>query len=220
MSEQEKAEILAFVDEAMLLGVSQRKTCEFLGIAARTIQNWRHEGLCDKRKGSSRRVAHSLTQNEQDAFFSLATSPRFRDNTPEQIVATLAQEGTYIASVSSLYRILRKRDALRHRQESRKPAKAQVMERLSVTGPNQIWAWDITWLKTEVRGIFLYAYTIIDVYDRSIIGWTIEDHESDILSQRLFSRVTRDLRVVPAVIHGDFNDKLVLPRPVSNLSVA
>jgi hypothetical protein len=138
------------VDEARLFGVSQRKTCEFLGIAARTIQNWRHEGLCDKRKGSSRKVAHSLTQNEQDAFFSLASSPRFRDNTPEQIVATLAQEGTYIASVSSLYRILRKRDALRHRQESRQPAKQRFMKHIPVTGPNQFWSWDITWLRTIV----------------------------------------------------------------------
>nr|WP_321305812.1 DDE-type integrase/transposase/recombinase [uncultured Sphaerochaeta sp.] len=132
-----------------------------------------------------------------------ATSKRFADCTPEQIVATLAQEGTYIASTSSLYRLLRKRGALAHRSESRKPQAVRESTQLEVTGPNQFWTWDITWLKTPVRGIFLYAYTIIDLFDRSIIGWCIETHESDELSMLLFARVTRDLKVIPVIVHAD-----------------
>lgn len=133
----------------------------------------------------------------------MATSKRFADSTPEQIVATLAQEGTYIASTSSMYRILRKRGALAHRSESRKPQAVRESTQLEVTGPNQFWTWDITWLKTPVRGIFLYAYTIIDLFDRSIIGWCIETHESDELSMLLFARVTRDMKVIPAIVHAD-----------------
>jgi transposase InsO family protein len=56
----------------------------------------------------------------------------------------------------------------------------------------QVRSWDITWLKTPVRGMFLYAYTIIDLFDRSIVGWRIETHESDELSMLLFARGTRD----------------------------
>lgn len=133
----------------------------------------------------------------------MATSKRFADCTPEQIVATLAQEGTYIASTSSMYRVLRKRGVLAHRSESRKPQAVRESTQLEVTGPNQVWAWDITWLKTPVRGIFLYAYTIIDLFDRSIIGWCIETHESDELSMLLFARVTRDLKVIPVIVHAD-----------------
>ena len=102
-----------------------------------------------------------------------------------------------------MYRILRKRGALTHRRESKKPQTSRNNTEVEVTGPNQVWAWDITWLKTPVRGIFLYAYTIIDLYDRSIVGWSIEPYESDELSMELFARVTRNLKVIPAIVHAD-----------------
>jgi transposase InsO family protein len=91
-----------------------------------------------------------------------------------------------------MYRLLRRRGALAHRSESRKPQAVRESAELEVTGPNQCWAWDITWLKTPVRGIFLYAYTIIGLLDRSIVGCCIETHESDELSMLLFAKVTRD----------------------------
>jgi putative transposase len=74
---------------------------------------------------------------------------------------------------------------------------------MEVTAPNQVWAWDITWLKTEIKGLFKYAYTIIDLYDRSIVGWTVEDCESDEYATRLFARVVRELKVLPQIIHAD-----------------
>lgn len=140
---------------------------------------------------------------EEERFLAVVNSPRFVDSTPEQIVAMLADEGEYIASPSTLYRILRKRKALAHRQESRKPRKATPPEIIPVTGPNQVWSWDITWLKTEVAGLFLYAYTIIDLYDRTVVGWTIELNESEEHAQILFQRVMRDLGVCPDIVHAD-----------------
>lgn len=138
-----------------------------------------------------------------EEFLEVANSPRFADKTPDQIVAELAQEGRYLGSASTLYRILRRRDALAHRRESRKPRKALKPQRIPVTGPNQVWSWDITWLKTEVDGIFHYAYTVIDVYDRSVVGWTIQTNESEEHSTRLFQRITRDLGVCPEIVHAD-----------------
>lgn len=136
-------------------------------------------------------------------MLALATSTRFTDMTPEQIVATLADEGSYVASASTLYRVLRKHKALAHRRESKKPRKAIKPVYRDVTGVNQVWSWDITWLKTTVVGMFLYAYTIIDLYDRSIVGWTIETSESEEHSRRLFQRTIRDLGVCPMIVHAD-----------------
>ena len=67
----------------------------------------------------------------------------------------------------------------------------------------QVWSWDITWLKSDIAGLFFYAYTIIDLYDRSIVGWTIEETESEEYARRLFMRVMRDLKVCPLIIHAD-----------------
>lgn len=203
-SEVEKAEILCFVGEAKDLGVAEKTTCSFLGITPRTIQNWRSKGLRDRRKGSCHPTSRcALTDEEWDALYAVATSKRFADSTPEQIIATLAQEGTYIASVSSMYRVLRRRNALVHRSESKKPGITRESTEMIVTGPNQVWAWDVTWLKTPIRGLFLYAYTVIDLFDRTIVGWCIETYESDELSMRLFARITRDMKVIPAIVHSD-----------------
>jgi len=157
----------------------------------------------DKRKGSVRQVEHRLSSEEETDFYQEATSARFKDLTPEQIVATLAYEDNYIASESTLYRLLRKKEALRHRQESKKPCETRLHIPLVVTGPNQVWSWDITWLLTAVKGMYKYAYSIIDLFDRSIVGWSVEDYESDAHATKLFAQVCRDQRVVPKIVHAD-----------------
>ena len=144
-----------------------------------------------------------MTAEEEQEFYQIANSMRFRDMTPAQIVAILAGEGTYLASISTLYRILRKRKALEHRQQSKKPRVTRPGHTYYVTGPDQVYSWDITWLKTDVRGIFLYAYTIIDLFDRSLVGWSIEENESDEHATRLFARLVRDRGVCPKIVHAD-----------------
>lgn len=148
-------------------------------------------------------MAHRLSPEEETLFLEKANSAQFADKPPEQIVARLAEEGTYIGSPSTLYRILRRKEALAHRRESRKPRAGMKPNKIPVTGPNQVWSWDITWLKTEVGGIFLYAYTVIDLFDRSVVGWTIETTESEEHAKRLFQRIMRDLGVCPQIVHAD-----------------
>lgn len=167
------------------------------------MQNWRRFGLRDRRKGSARHVAHRLSAAEEQAFFEVANSARFRDATPEQIIARLAEEGMYYGSTSTLYRIFRKRGALSHRRESKKPIGSTTHTKIEVTARNQVWAWDITWLRTNVHGLFYFAYTVIDLFDRSIVGWTIEETESDEHARSLFQRIIRDLGVVPEIVHAD-----------------
>lgn len=133
----------------------------------------------------------------------MLTSPRFADLSVDQVVAILATEKNYIASESTGYRILRAAEALHHRRESKKPNTPASRIPLEVTEPNQVWSWDITWMASEVRGHFSYAYTIIDVFDRSIVGWSVEEKESDIHATALFARVTRSLQVSPEIVHAD-----------------
>lgn len=147
--------------------------------------------------------------------------------TPEQLVARLAEEGVYYGSPSTLYRIFLKYGANAHRRETKKPVISTANSKILVTAPNQVWSWDITWLRTDIRGLFHYAYTIIDLFDRSIVGWTIEDCESDEYARRLFERVIRDLGVVPEIVHADngnpmrgltlaaFLDKMMVSRSYS-----
>lgn len=187
----------------MLAGVSERGVCRLMMMQPKTLQNWRHEGLKDRRKGSARHVPHRLSAEEQRRFYDTSNNPEFCDLTPEQVVATLASRNEYLGSASTLYRILRKHGALRHRQESKKPTAATERQHIEVTGPNQVWSWDITWLRTDVQGLFFYAYTIIDLHDRFIVGWSIETNESDEHARRLFERVIRDLGVVPEIVHAD-----------------
>lgn len=174
-----------------------------MGITPRTLQNWRRYGIQDHRKGSARHIPHKLSETEKLEFYGVLTSPRFADLSVEQVVAILATEKNYIASESTGYRILRAAQALHHRRESKKPSTTKKHIPLVVTEPNKVWSWDITWLATEVRGHFSYAYTIIDVFDRSIVGWCIEQEESDDFAKRLFARVTRTLQVSPKIVHAD-----------------
>lgn len=74
---------------------------------------------------------------------------------------------------------------------------------LTATGPNQVWTWDITWLRTDVKGLFLFAYVIEDLFDRSIVGWTVHEREDPEYAKELFERVIRDLGVAPQFVHAD-----------------
>ena len=104
--------------------------------------------------------------------------PEFRDLSPKQIVPILADRGRYLASESTLYRLLRKREQQKHREPTRAPQKRHRPDELEATGPNQVWTWDITYLRSPIRGEFYYLYMVVDVWSRKIVGWTVEEEEA------------------------------------------
>jgi transposase InsO family protein len=124
---------------------------------------------------------------------------------PGQIVPRLADEGEYIASESSFYRILHEACEQHHRGRSRKPSKNPPPEGFCATGPNQVWTWDITWLPTSVRGMFYYLYMIVDVFSRKIVGWEVFDRESsDNAASFIHKAVLAEGCVLePLVLHSD-----------------
>ncbi len=99
------------------------------------------------------------------------------DKPPSQIVPSLADKGTYVASESSFYHVLKANKLAAHRGKS-KPAVRQKPKELTATGPNQIYSWDITYLKSEVAGIFFYLYFFMDIYSRKIVGYGVHEEQS------------------------------------------
>ena len=157
----------------------------------------------DTRKGSVKHVHRKLSKSERNACYQILMQPRFRDMTPAQIVATLFDENTYYASESTLYRILREHNANIRRTETRSPRRHEAPPELVARRPNQIWSWDITWLKTDVQGIFFYGYVIIDVYSRKIVGWTIKHTEDPEHARDLFQQTVNREGVAPQFVHAD-----------------
>lgn len=133
------------------------------------------------------------------------TSAPFAGLSPKQLVPQLADEGLYLASESTMYR-LQRRHSLRAKKRSIE--RSHVTRSSTVhraTGPNQVWSWDITWLPTVVRGRYLYLYLVMDVWSRRIVGWTIEEAESAELAAELVKRICRDDNIDARglVLHSD-----------------
>jgi transposase InsO family protein len=112
-------------------------------------------------------------------------STEFMDLPVCQIVPRLADQGIYLCSESSMYRIMRKRVLLKHRFRSTPPKRLKVDLKYIAKRPNEIWAWDITLLRSPIRGRYFFLYLVEDIYSRKAIGWRVEDRESDFISSQL-----------------------------------
>ena len=182
---------IELVKEACAQGARKRKACELLEISVRTLARWQKIGTRDQRKGSARLVANKLTKAERQRVLNTVNSEAYRDLTPCQIVPHLADNGIYLASESTIYRILRQEKQLAHRGLT-KPARHKRPSSHIATGPNQLWCWDITFLPSQVRGLYFYLYLIMDVYSRKIVGWTIQHEQTAALAADLIQQACID----------------------------
>ena len=146
--------ILSLVDEAVRSGARLQKACEVIELPARTLQRWREQGPQggdDRRHGSKTPPANKLSEAERAKVVQVATSEAMRDLSPRQIVPRLADQGDYLCSESTMYRVLEEHGLKTHRG----PVKARTNKRpkaRAATGPNQLLCWDITYLPAAVRG--------------------------------------------------------------------
>jgi putative transposase len=199
--------ILAAVADAQTAGSRLKAACSMLGISARTIERWRGDkgSSEDRRCGPRQRPPHALTPAEETEAIALLTCPEYRGVSPKQLVPRLADQGTYVASESTLYR-LRRRLGL---HEGRRPVLRNHVTRANVvhraTGPNQVWSWDITYLPTTLRGRFAYLYLVMDVWSRRIVGWQIHEQESAHCAAALIREICTVLQIDPngLVLHSD-----------------
>ena len=169
--------MLELLGDAMAQGCRKVTACEVLGVSVRTVQRWEGSGSQDNRRGSRAAPANRLSEMERARVLAVLNAPAYRDKSPNQVVPLLADEGRYLASESTMYRLLREEKLLGHRQASA-PRRHYDQQTLQASGANQIWSWDITWLATPVKGMFFYLYLVVDLYSRKIVAWSVHEDES------------------------------------------
>lgn len=130
----------------------------------------------DLRRGPLTKPANALTNEERHQLIKVANSPEYANLPPSQIVPKLADKGLYIASESTFYRVLKQEALLAHRSNT-SPKKFSPPLSLTATKPNQIWSWDITYLRAGIKGNFYYLYLPMDIYSRKIVHWDVFETE-------------------------------------------
>jgi len=193
-----------WIDAAVRAGARRSPACQLLGLSVRTVERWRTGHVVDARHGPHRPPANTLTRAERDTILAVVNSAAYRDLSPHQIVPRLADAGRYLASESTIYRILREERLLQYRGRARAPVRRPPRAHVA-TAPNQLWSWDITYLKLPVRGMFGYLYLMLDVWSRKIVGWAVQDSEAAGHAASLFITTCRTAHLDPhgIVLHAD-----------------
>lgn len=152
---------------------------------------WKNpDNNADGRAENKFSATNRLTTSERQAVLDVACSAEFRDKSPTQIVPILAEKGQYLASESTFFRILHADGLMTHRSKSKAPERKRP-DAIEATAPNQVWSWDISYLLTNARGVYFYLYVILDIWDRSIVGWSIEEQESGALAASLLEKTCK-----------------------------
>ena len=203
----ERKLIIQWVDEASRAGARVRKACAILGISLRSLQRWRESGAVTVDGRTTRLFipANKLTEAEREQLLQTVQSKKFADLPPTQIVPILAEQGQYLASESTFYRILREEKLLQHRLASRPATEVKKPEPFVATGPNQLYSWDITYLPQTIKGMFFYLYLFIDVFSRKIVGWQVYEQESAEWAAEIMVDIVRREQIEPdqVVLHSD-----------------
>ncbi|MBN2547247.1 MAG: IS3 family transposase [Spirochaetes bacterium] len=183
-------------------GISKTLFCKIIGISLRMIQRWESGDLIDKRKGAAKTVGNKLTKEEETKIIDVCCDKRFIDLNPYQIVAILAQEGIYLASESSIYRVLRENKLLKNRSGCRNRVYKKPDE-IKADGPDQVYSWDITYLKTKIRGIYYYLYVFMDIWSRKITAWGIFEEESGENAKKILEDYCMANGIKLKAVHSD-----------------
>jgi transposase InsO family protein len=198
--------ILEAIAETVAAGARRVAACRMLGISSRTVERWRSmPARGDQRCGPRRQPSNALSSSEKAKVVAVLTSPDCVGVSPKQLVPRLADEGRYLASESTMYRLKRQLGlGARHRGPARtKVTRATTVH--SAVRSNQVWSWDITWLPTTVRGRYVFLYLVMDVWSRRIVGWQVHERESAKHASALIRRTCEQNKIDPKglVLHSD-----------------
>lgn len=182
--------------------IGERAACRYLGAARATLQ--RRDKATFSLSRHSNRSPRRLSELERQAMLDLAHSDRFADTSAREIYATLLDEGTYIGSISTWYRVLRAAGETRERRRlATHPAR--VKPELAAAAPGQVWSWDITKLLGPQKWTYYYLYVVLDVFSRYVVAWQLEARESATLASELFAQAIAREGVDPSrlTVHAD-----------------
>jgi len=202
----ERKDIISQINEACQSGARQAEACEVIGISAKTLQRWHNrDNLQDGRLDAHHSPANKLTELERQRIIKVANEAAYANLSPSKIVPTLADNGLYIASESSFYRVLKADNQLNHRQKAKPKCPIKKPLALTASEPNQLYSWDITYLPTVIRGLFYYLYLVMDIYSRKIVGWQVYEKESSALAADLMTNICQreNIQRDQVVLHSD-----------------
>lgn len=184
--------------EGLSKQVGKRQACTVLGVPRSRL--YRRE----KRHSPRSRSSRSLSPKEKETIRQELNSERFQDCAPREVYATLMDEGRYLCSWRSMYRILDEHQEVRERRNQLRHPSYSKPELLA-TAPNQLWSWDITKLLGPSKWTYYYLYVILDVFSRYVVGWMIAERESAALAEELISQTCLRQRVQRGqlTIHAD-----------------
>lgn len=160
----------------------------------------------------------ALSAGEQQAVLDVLHEERFVDLAPGEVWALLLDEGRYLCSESTMYRLLRARHGQVRERRRQATHPAHVKPELVAHGPNQCWSWDITKLAGPAKWTYFYLYAIIDIFSRYTVGWMVASRESHQLAERLLGDTVAHQAIHPAqlTIHADRGSSMA-SKPVALL---
>jgi len=192
--------------EGLSKTVGVREACEALDLVRSSFYRFRDPSPEAPRLASPppRSSPRALTGEQRQAVLDELHSPRFVDQAPAEVFATLLDEGLYHCSVRSMYRYLSEEDEIRERRNQLRHPVYQKPELLA-TAPNQVWSWDITKLLGPAKWTHFYLYVILDIFSRYVVGWMIAPGESAALAERLIKETceTQQIDAGRLTIHAD-----------------
>ena len=199
---------VALIDAAVTAGARPANACAELNISDRTLRRWTKDGQvhADQRPLTPRPApGNKLSAEERAAVLDICNSEEFASLPPSQIVPSLADQGRYLASEASFYRILRAEGQQHHRGRAKPPVRRKPPASHKASAPCQVWTWDITWMPGPVAGMFFYLYLIMDIFSRKIVAWEVHERESAELAAALIRQavLAEGCLTRPLVLHAD-----------------
>lgn len=189
------------VAEALGQQVGLKRACEALGVPRSSLYQARQPDMPPVPRPPSQRA---LSEAERQAVRAVLNSERFVDSAPRQVYACLLDEGVYLCSWRTMYRILDQYQEVRERRHLvSHPAYAKP--ELLATAPNQLWSWDITKLLGPAKWTYFYLYVILDVFSRYVVGWMVAEREAATLAEALIAETCakHHIRRDQLTLHAD-----------------
>ena len=182
--------------------VGVRVACAALGVARATFYRRRRPKTGQRQPRPA--PARALGEAERTEVFRVLCSPRFTDRAPAEVYATLLDEGVYLCSERTMYRILAENRAVRERRAQRSHPNHPKPE-IVARAPNEVWSWDITRLLGPEKWQYFYLYVILDIFSRYVTGWMVADRETAGPGGRLIEETCLKQGVQPRVLtlHSD-----------------
>jgi len=146
-----RQKLISLINDAINSGAYKSKCCKEIELKIKTLQRWEKNKTGDKRRLIVKTPPNKLSNSERQRVISICCSDEYKDRTPNEIVPLLAENGTYVASESTYYRILKGENLLKHRSESKPGQKRNKPKELKASAPNQVWSWDISYLLSSIK---------------------------------------------------------------------